>query len=441
MKIASNLIALVDCNNFYASCERVFNPGLQGAPIVVLSNNDGCIVARSNEAKALGIPMGAPLFQYKELIERHDVAVFSSNYALYGDMSRRVMQVLTRFCPRVQVYSIDEAFCDIDVPDRLQFAKRLRATIAKWVGLPVSIGLAPTKTLAKVANHFAKKNPHVRGVFSLEDPEQIEALLKKTPVEDLWGIGSRLGAMLKKRQMYTAWDLRNADDSWVKRQMSVVGLRMVWELRGISCLSLEELPPAKQSITTSKSFGRPVESLEELSEALSAYTARVAEKLRRQKALASHVSVFVVPKPSEFGETLYTYQLDMTLPEPTSFTPLITTSAKMLLNRLYREGVAYRKVGTMLSGLVSEQHVQPLLFPATNIPIVKQNKLMQLLDQMNQEWGKRVLRFASEGSEQPWQMRQEAGRPGSQLAGTSFLQSKFNLHLLFVHYLIYFIEY
>ena len=204
------------------------------------------------------------------------------------------------------MYSIDEAFCDIDVPDRLRFAKRLKATIAKWTGLPVSIGLAPTKTLAKAANHYAKKHPEVRGVYSLESPEQIEELLKKTPVEDLWGIGSRLGAMLRRKRMATAWDLRNADDSWVKRQMTVVGLRMVWELRGISCLSLEEAAPAKQSITTSKSFGRPVESYEELSEALSTYAARVSEKLRRQKALASYLSVFAVSKSSEFG----TYELD-----------------------------------------------------------------------------------------------------------------------------------
>jgi DNA polymerase V len=399
--------ALVDCNNFYVSCERVFNPKLCGVPVVVLSNNDGCFVARSNEAKALGIPMGAPYFQYKEVIERHDVAVFSSNYAFYGDMSRRVMQVLKQFCPRVQVYSIDEAFCDIDVPGRIHFAKRLKATIAKWVGLPVSIGLAPTKTLAKVANHYAKKHPEVRGVFSLEEPQQIEALLKKTPVADLWGIGSRLSAMLHKKQIYTAWDLRNVDDGWVKKQMTVVGLRMVWELRGISCLSLEELPPAKQSITTSKSFGRPVESFAELSEALSAYVARVAEKLRRQKAAAHHLSVFVVPKPGEFGQALYTYQLDMALPEPTSFTPLISACAKELLSRLYQEGVSYRKVGIMLSGLVSEQQVQPMLFPATPVPLLKQNKLMQTLDAINQEWGRKVLRFASEGMEQPWAMRQE----------------------------------
>lgn len=396
---APSSFALVDCNNFYVSCERVFNPKLWGVPVVVLSNNDGCFVARSNEAKALGIPMGAPLFQYKELIERHNVAVLSSNYALYGDMSRRVMQILMQFCPRIQVYSIDEAFCDLDVPDKMVFARRLRATIAKWTGLPVSIGIAPTKTLAKVANHYAKKNPKERGVFSLEEPE---ALLKKTPVEDLWGIGSRLGAMLRKKQIYTAWDLRNADDTWVKRQMTVVGLRMVWELRGISCLSLEEAPPAKQSITTSKSFGRPVESLSEMSEALSAYAARVAEKLRRQKALASHLAVFVVSKTGE-----YTYQLDRGLPEPTAYTPLIVACAKELLNRLYREGVVYRKVGIMLSGLVPERHAQTTLFPGTNVPIVKQNKLMQLLDRANQEWGRKVLRFASEGVEQTWQMKQE----------------------------------
>lgn len=399
--------ALIDCNNFYVSCERVFNPKLLGVPVVVLSNNDGCFIARSNEAKALGIPMGAPLFQYRELIERHDVSVFSSNFALYGDMSRRVMQVLKMFCPRVQVYSIDEAFCDVDVPGRLLFCKRLRATVAKWTGIPVSIGLAPTKTLAKVANRYAKKHAEERGVFILEGEGQIEAMLRETPVEDLWGIGSRLGALLRKKQMYTAWDLRNADDAWVKRQMTVVGLRMVWELRGISCLSLEEVAPAKQSITTSRSFGRPVTSYVELNEALSTYAVRVAEKLRRQKTLASHLSVFATPLPDKFGNTLYTYQLDMALPEPTSYTPLIVRFAKELLSRLYQEGVAYRKVGIMLSGLVLEKYAQPTLFPVTNVPAAKQKQLMQTLDEINGAFGRNVLRFASEGVDQEWKMKQE----------------------------------
>lgn len=399
--------ALIDCNNFYVSCERVFNPKLWGVPVVVLSNNDGCFVARSNEAKALGIPMGAPLFQYREVIEAHDVAVFSSNYALYGDMSRRVMEVLKMFCPRVQVYSIDEAFCDLDVPDRVMFGRRLRATVAKWTGIPVSIGMAPTKTLAKVANHYAKKHPEERGVFLLEGERQIEALLRKTEVEDLWGIGSRLGAMLRKRQIYTAWDLRNADDSWVKRQMTVVGLRMVWELRGISCLSLEEVAPAKQSITTSRSFGRPVTSFRELNEALSTYAARVAEKLRRQKALASHLSVFAVPKPDEFGNPLYTYQLDLVFPEPTDYTPLIVRFAKELLSHLFQEGVAYRKVGIMLSGLVPEKYAQPTLFPVTPVPVGRQKQLMQTLDEINRAYGRNALWFASEGVGQEWQMRQE----------------------------------
>ncbi len=399
--------ALVDCNNFYVSCERVFNPRLNSVPVAVLSNNDGCFVARSNEVKALGIPMGAPYFKYKELVERHDIVVLSSNYALYADMSRRVMATLRYFCPRVDVYSVDEAFCDLDVPDQFDFACKLRKSVGEWTGIPVSIGIAPSKTLAKLANHYAKKHPETGGVFVLDSDEKIEALLMNTPVEDLWGIGSRLATMLHSKEMYTAWDLRSADDTWVKKKMTVVGLRMVWELRGISCLSLEEAVAPKKSLTTSKSFGRPITDYQELAEALSAYTARVAEKLRTQKALASALSVFVIPKPDAFGNPLYTYQLDMVLPEPTAYTPLLTHYAKELLQRLYREGVSYRKVGIMLDGLIPETIIQPVLFPTSPVSTEKQKRVMAVMDTLNRASGKKALRFASEGFENPWKMRQE----------------------------------
>lgn len=404
----ANPIALVDCNNFYVSCERVFNPKLRDRPTVVLSNNDGCVIARSNEAKALGIAMGVPFFQCRDLIAKNGVAVCSSNYALYGDMSARVMEVLRMECPAVHVYSIDESFVDMDIPDPPAFAYSLRQKILQWVGIPVSIGIAPTMTLAKVANSVAKKGD---GVASLVEPADIHAVLQDLPVEKVWGIGRRLSARLQEHGISTAWDLTQADEQWVRREMSVVGLRTVLELKGSPCISLDDAPQPKQSICTSKSFSHAITDRDELHEALAAYTSRAAEKLRKQKSLAAHIAVFAVPRPEFGGRAMHHDQLGLVLPEPTSYTPLLLRYGREALDRLWRSGTAYKKIGVILSGIIPEMQYQKDLFERSPLSVEKQNKVMALMDQLNKKCGKKALRMASEGLEQEWQMKRERLSP------------------------------
>jgi DNA polymerase V len=398
--------ALVDCNNFYASCERTFNPKLESKPIVVLSNNDGCIIARSNEAKALGIPMGAPLFEYREFMKKHGVTVCSSNYALYGDMSQRVMNVLEINAPQVQVYSIDESFLDFDVPNPTHEAQILRTKVKQWTGIPVSIGIANTKTLAKVANHVAKKNPEFNGVFLLND-DNAEAVLKKFPVDGIWGVGRKYAEKLIKRGIKTALDLRNADDAWIKKHMTVIGLRTVWELRGTSCIPLDEAPPSKQSITSSRSFGRPITLVEELCESVSSYAARAAEKARKEKKLASSMFVFFVFHPFRSGSN----SIKILFPEPTAYTPEIIHYAKVAAHEVYREGFSYRKAGIILDGLVDEATYQRDLFANKGPLHDKQKHAMALLDKMNRSFGKKTLHMAAEGVKKPWAMKQENRSP------------------------------
>lgn len=289
------VFALVDCNNFYASCERVFNPRLIGRPVVVLSNNDGCVVARSNEAKALGIGMGVPEFKVRELIQRHDVAVLSSNYALYGDLSRRVMDTLRGLASQVEIYSIDEAFLDVSgFGGRLEHARQMRQTVRQWTGIPVSVGIGPSKVLAKVANKLAKKTPGAEGVYDLCDEAARREALERFPVADVWGIGPAHAKLLLGHGCETAADLRDADERWIKKRLGVVGVRMVHELRGISCLPLERCPPAKKNIACTRSFGRYVETLAEMREAVASYAARAAVKLRRQGSCAGLLTVFLM---------------------------------------------------------------------------------------------------------------------------------------------------
>ncbi|MBN1845985.1 MAG: Y-family DNA polymerase, partial [Sedimentisphaerales bacterium] len=280
----SAIYALVDCNNFYVSCERVFAPRWEGQPVVVLSNNDGCVVARSDEAKALGIRMGVPVFQVRDLIEKHGVEVFSSNYTLYADMSRRVMETLAGFAPAMEVYSIDEAFLDLagNRADRTEYARQIRRRVRQWVGIPVTIGLGPSKTLAKVANHLAKWSARAQGVLDLTECPYLAEALRRTPVQDVWGVGPQYARRLRQAGIQTAWDLRSAGDAWIRRELGVTGLRTVHELRGIACYDLETSAPPNQGIANSRSFGRPVETLAELQEAVAAYMSRAARKLRRQ---------------------------------------------------------------------------------------------------------------------------------------------------------------
>jgi len=399
-------IALVDCNNFYASCERVFAPRLIGRPIVVLSNNDGCVIARSEEAKALGIAMGAPAFKNKETFRRHAVEVMSSNYALYGDMSARVISVLRSHAPGIEVYSIDEAFLALDDGQGEAFAQELRAQVRQWTGLPVSVGIASTKVLAKLANRVAKKTPGLDGVFDLTAAGSSDDVLARVACADIWGIGKRLAARLGRGGIRTARDLKNADMAWVRRELGVVGERIARELDGIPCLKLEEMPPPKKGIASARSFGRPVESLAELEEALATYAARVAEKLRAGHLLASHVHVFVTTNPFSTSEQQYTAGEETSLLHPSNRTPDLIAAALSLLRKIYRPGHRYKKTGIFVTELVPDDCVQLSLFdePAVAGP---RKALEAAVDQLNRRYGTNAVRYGAMGTQQRWGMRQE----------------------------------
>ena len=407
IKPVNRLFALVDCNNFYVSCERVFNPRLHNKPVVVLSNNDGCVIARSNESKALGIPMGAPCFQYKNVFEQHNIILLSSNYTLYGQMSQRVMQTIEMFANELEVYSIDEAFLAlVNSPSISREVMAIKETVYQWTGIPVSIGVSTTKTLAKVANRYAKKHRPKQGVFIMDKASSQEEVLRSFPVEDIWGIGSQISSLLYKNGIRTAWELASIDDQWIKKKLSVTCLRTVWELRGISCLSLEEAPPPKKSIVCSKSFGEEIYDEVELSEALSSYVASAAEKLRNQRGVATFLSVFI--NTNRFDtEHSYANSIHITLPVASDYTPHLIANAKCGLNKIFRNGFAYKKVGIMLGGIVSKRVLQHDLFAENKGSGPKQNTLMQLIDRMNNKYGRDTLKFGSQGTSQRWKMKQK----------------------------------
>jgi DNA polymerase V len=396
----AKLFFLVDCNSFYVSCERVFNPKLLKRPVVVLSNNDGCVVARSKEAKELGISMGAPAFQCKDFFNRHSVAVYSSNYTLYGDLSHRVMQVLSQFSPEIEIYSIDEAFLSIQVEDPLLLGREIRARVAKWTGIPVSVGIARTKTLAKVANHTAKKVESHGGVFSLEDERAVDPILARTPIEEIWGVGRRLTKRLQAERIHSALDLKKAPEAWVQKRFSVTLLKTVLELQGTSCLALEEAPAPKQSLTRSRSFGTPVKELHDLEEALASYIAEAAVKLREQHSLTAHLTVFLMTSP--FIETPYSNSLTTQLPEPTDYTPFLIWQGKRCLHTLFRKGYLYKKVGVIFHNLSPKGCCARDLFSQAS---PTQSEAMYALDQINASFGKKALQFAAEGMTKPWKMR------------------------------------
>lgn len=392
---------LVDCNSFYVSCERVFNPRLARKPVVVLSNNDGCVIARSHEAKQVGIPMGAPAFQYETLFREKGVFVYSSNYTLYGDMSHRVMQVLSQFSDRLQIYSIDEAFLLSNEEDPLKLAREIRARVLKWTGIPVSIGIGHTKTLAKVANHVAKKNPNLEGVFSLETESEIDQILSTIALDDIWGIGRRLSTRLKGLGILTPLQFKNASSDWIKRRFSVTLLKTALELSGISCLSLEEEEAPRKSITCSRSFGRTVFEKEILCEALASYTAKAAEKLRKNHALAGYLTVFLNTSP--FAPEPYANSASLSLAEPTDYTPHLITQAKRCLHALYRPGYEYKKTGVIFTDLSSKDAFQRDLF---STPSSHRADTMAILDQINAKFGKHTLCFAAEGRRKAsWQIQ------------------------------------
>jgi len=411
----SHVFCMVDCNNFYVSCERVFNPTLQHVPVVVLSNNDGCVIARSNEAKALGITMGEPAFLREQFFRKHGVRVFSSNYALYGDMSRRVMQTLAQFCPSMEVYSIDETFLAFENPrpgELTALARQMRATVRQWTGIPVSIGLAPTKTLAKIANRFAKKHPQCEGVLDLTamTPAEVEALLDRVEVADIWGVGRKHSRMLKSFGIHTARHLRDAPADWIRKRMTVTGLHTLLELRGRPCIELEDVAPDKKAICASRSFGKSVTTLPELREAVAAYVSRVAEKLRAQRSLAGRLQVYILTNPHK-DVPQYSNAMQAALPRPTAHTPELIAAALGLLERLYRPGYVYKKAGVMATQLEPETPRQLSLLDPPEEVDARRKALMTVLDRANAKWGRGTLSYAAAGLDRPWRMRQASKSP------------------------------
>lgn len=396
------LFALVDCNNFYASCERVMNPRLEGKPIVVLSNNDGCVVTRSNEAKALGIKMGVPEFQIRSIIHEHQVEVFSSNYTLYGDFSQRVMETLEQFSPNIEIYSIDEAFLSLEGFERrdlTEYGKQMRRTVKQWTGIPVSIGIAETKTLAKIANRISKKHLEHGGVFDLNAYPDRTDLLDTIDVEDVWGIGPNHTRLLKQHGITTTLQLREADDHWIRKHMGITGVRLVHELRGQSCLELEACPAPKQSIACSRSFGRPVWTLAETEEAVASYTSRVAEKLRSEGLAATVLTVSVMTNAFR-DDPQYRNSATCTLPVGTNLTADLIRTALGGLRTIFREGYHYKKAGVMVTGLVSAAQVQSDLFDHQDR--ARSTRLMTALDAINARWGAGTLHYAAGGIRKGW---------------------------------------
>ena len=411
--------AIVDCNSFYCSCERVFRPDLKDKPVVVLSNNDGCIISRSDEAKLLGVEMAGPYFKAKHLIEQHNVATFSSNYNLYGDMSRRVMDTLKMLVgeTNVEVYSVDECFLNVSMIEEnhlADYALRMREIVEQWTGVSVSVGIAPTKTLAKIANHLAKKNKAAtKCVATIINEDEIREVLKKTSVNGIWGVGRAYADKLINWGITTAWDLCNMPEEWIYKHLGgVVGTRLIKELKGIPCIEMKDELKVKKMIATTRMFGRNVTDLTDIKEAIATYAARAGEKLRRQKCAASVLSVFIVAKEENHsanfnrGATVSTHTI---LPAATSVTNELVVPAMRLAEQIFTPGREYKKAGVMLSGIVPDTSVQSNLFE----PITENNKrvLMATLDNLNFSMRDDIVKFASSGLTRDWKMRKEFRSP------------------------------
>lgn len=409
-------IALVDCNNFYVSCERVFNPKLEGKPVVVLSNNDGCAVARSNESKALGVKMAQPWFQMQELAKLHGIIALSSNYSLYGDMSARVMSILSQFSDEQEIYSIDECFLGLSgfAPEYLvEHGQKIRQAVRKQVGIPVCVGIASTKTLAKLANHCAKKGlTGVDGVcdFGRLPAPELATLFATIPVGEVWGIGPRISARLVSMGIETVEALRQADPEYIRQQFSVVAERTLKELHGIPCIELQEVGAARQQIMVSRTFGQPVTSLEDLSESVAYFASSASEKLRKDRSVASCVSIFVRTNPFKEDEAQYGQSKVVPLRCPTSDTSQIVRAVLAGLKQIYRPGLRYKKSGVMLMGLQNKDTVQRDLFdePADHS---RSEARMRIMDEINRKMGKGAVTIAASGIRQGWAMRRERKSP------------------------------
>ena len=399
------VFALIDCNAFYVSCERVFNPKLNNKPVVALSNNDGCIIARSKEAKALGIKMGVPLFKVKDIVERENVIVFSSNYTLYADMSRRVMNIISEFTPSIEVYSIDEAFIELTNMnvDYESYARHMRKVILQYTGIPVSIGIASTKTLTKVANHIAKDDESLEGVCSLIQHENLDQVLEDTNVADVWGVGRQLSKKLIANGIFNAKLLKNCEDAWVRKMMSVNGLKTVSELREISCLDLEETSATRKSCCTTRSFGKPLINLEDIEQAVTTFARRATERIRGENLIASTVSVFLRTNPFDRNR-YYSNSSTTTLSYPTCDTVQIVKIALQLTKIIFRENYKYKKAGVLLSGFYEKGTETKDLFSETRY---RSPKLMSAVDQINERYGSDTIQIATECQMGKWKQKRK----------------------------------
>ena len=408
-------IALIDVNNFYVSCERVFNPKLVGKPVVVLSNNDGCAVARSNEVKALGVGMGAPWFKFKDLAKQHGIIAMSSNYALYADMSNRVMSILRQYSPDQEVYSIDESFLDLtgfQSRDLIKYGQHMRKRILKWTGLPVCVGIGSTKTLSKLANHCAKKRPVFNSVcnFNTMPQEELDALLSQVDVGEIWGVGRKLAPKLQALGFNTVLDLKRANPERLRQQFSVVMEKTIRELNGTVCIELEDVAPAKKQILSSRSFGHPVSDYNSLAESITLYMSRAAEKLRRQQSFAGSAYVYIRTSPFKPDDPFYSNGMTIPLPCPTDDSRQLVNAVLWGLKQIYKPNFNYAKAGVMLSEIVPAQGVQTDLFSHVQASPTSA-ALMVAMDSINKKMGKESIKLASEGFKRPWKMRQENKSP------------------------------
>ena len=398
-------LALVDCNSFYVSCERLFNPRIRKKPVVVLSNNDGCIISRSNEAKALGIKMGEPYFKAKDIIVKNKVEVFSSNYSLYGDLSRRVMRTLKRFNSEIEVYSIDEAFIDLsNFPDQdvEKIGKEIRETVLQWTGIPTSIGIAKTKTLSKIANHIAKKK--ISGVTSLIGIENIDPILEKININDVWGVGRQLTKFYQKNGIYNAKQLKNKSNTWIKKSSNVLGSRTAMELRGIPCINLETTQAKRKSCVVSRSFGKRIEKFQELKEAVANYCLNASEKIRSESLVAKAITVFVRTSPFQRNYGYYSKAKTIDFPIATNNSIEIVKTAVSILEAVFKNGYQYQKAGVMLTGLCNDDGRKNLFSSEKDEKI---NSLMRSIDNTNYRYGRSTLSLASAGVQKRWNMKRE----------------------------------
>lgn len=402
--------ALIDCNSFYASCERVFRPDLKHTPIVVLSNNDGCVIARSADAKP-HVAMGAPYFQIRDKLRRHGIVAFSSNYALYGDMSQRVMSVIESLVPSCEVYSIDEAFADLTGIHAVeQLGREIRARVLQLTGIPTGVGIGPTKTLAKLANYSAKRwMQQTGGVVDLSDPERRERVMKVTPVSEVWGVGRRMEAHLQAMQISTAWDLAQADAWELRKRFSVVIERTARELRGVACMELEDAAPPRQEICCSRMFGQRLRNIEEIREAVATYCTRAAEKLRAQQSVCRQIRVSIRTGMFNPDEAKYANGVLCQLPYPTDDTRLLIQAASKALDKAYRDGYAYSKAEVLLLGLCQRTEHTLDLFAPQQSPAA--DRVMGVLDSINSRWGRGTIRPGAVPVAPDWAMRRELKSP------------------------------